>query len=80
MAAWSDHQDEVWGGFSRLEEIADEASTTLPTPCPRCNHTMLGDCSCSEPFPTEVWTFFDDEALGQLVIDVMAEIGRRNGA
>lgn len=77
MAAWGQHEDGPWVETrSALGQHLEEVSTPLPTPCPRCNHATLEDCSC-EPFPTEVWTFFDDEALGQLIIDVMAEIGRR---
>lgn len=30
-----------------------------------------------EPFPLEVWTFFSDEDLDQLVVDARAEMGRR---
>lgn len=50
-------------------------------PCPTCNTAMRDECpGCavkSEPFPLEVWTFFSDADLDQLVVDACAEMGRR---
>lgn len=78
MAAWSEHEDGPWVETrSALARNLEEVSTPLPTPCPRCNHATIGECLCSEPFPTEVWTFFSDPDLDQLVTDACAEMGRR---
>ena len=82
MAAWSDC--EGWADFPALATPVVERvavyTAVLPTPCPRCNQATIGECPCCpevEEFPTEVWAFFDDEALAQLVKDASDELCRR---
>lgn len=65
MAAWSDHDEvELAQSLGSRTRPFREASTPDATPS-------------TEPFPLEVWTFFTDSDLDQLVVDVCAEIGRR---
>jgi len=52
------------------------AHTPLPTPCPQCQHAVLP----AEEFPVEVWEFFSDGDLEQLVGDACLEIARRDRA
>lgn len=47
--------------------------------CPKVSTTPAQEipATASEPFPIEVWTFFSDSDLDQLVVDACAEMGRR---
>lgn len=66
--------------------IALSDSTTSDNHCPECGE-YESECECvstpeipatpSEAFPIEVWTFFSDSDLDQLVVDACAEMGRR---
>lgn len=44
------------------------------------DHEGVTPDATPEPFPLEVWTFFTDADLDQLVVDACAELGRREMA
>lgn len=90
MAAWAPKErgkpSEVIGRIGHSENLrVSTPAATLPTPCPNCNRATIGECGClesAEPtgveaFPVEVWEFFDDAALDQLITEAAVELGRR---
>lgn len=87
MAAWSpDEKAEVAESrpthrveiVDTLELEDDSLSCDECSLCPDCAQRLQQTpATPSEAFPIEVWTFFSDSDLDQLVVDACAEMGRR---
>lgn len=78
MAAWSPDQEDVGADFGpkRTAEWLDELNAGMNARMDSLS-TPESPATTSEAFPIEVWTFFSDSDLDQLVVDACAEMGRR---
>lgn len=64
MAAWSDHEEVVEEPVMGRKPL-EEAPAKVSTP--------------NEPYPSELWKFFTDSDIEQLIVDASKELCKRQG-